>query len=208
MEPISWSRAEPKTLLPAALAMYAQGKTRSQVLEAIYGVDLPREAVLCQRDFAYEDEGLAVDWRYNPWELMIPPSKGKRAPYPINDYQSNEEVLAYELAPNVLLLGDLGYSAEGVRLGGSMFGYDLDELRAGRTTVVGLLNKSIISRTDRFTVLGPSIADILFETVSSYLAFSEHLARRDNHEDPDPIREQLKRVDALQRELKAPGPAG
>ncbi len=149
MEPITWSRAEPKTLLPAALAMYAQGKTRSQVLEAIYGVDLPREAVLCHRDFAYEDEGLAVDWRYHPWELMIPPNEGKRAPFPINDYQSDKDALAYEIAPNVLPLGALSYAADGVRLGGSLFGYDLDELRAGRTTVVGLLNKSIIARSER-----------------------------------------------------------
>lgn len=203
MELISWSRAEPKTLLPAALAMYAQGKTRSQVLEAIYGVDLPREAVLCHRDFAYEDEGLAVDWRYHPWELMIPPNEGNRAPYPINDYQSDKDALAYELVPNVLLLGALHYSADGVRLGGSLFGYDLDELRAGRTTVVGQLNKTILSREERFTVLGPSIVDILIETVSSYLSFSERLAERDSHEDPDPIREHLKRVEALQRELKA-----
>jgi hypothetical protein len=204
METISWSRAEPKTLLPAALAMYAQGKTRSQVLQAIYGVDLPREALVCFQKFAHGDEGLAVDWRYHPWELMIPPGEGKRAPYPINDYQSNEDALAYELAPNVLLLGDLHYFADGVRLGGSLFGYDLDELRAGRTTVVGLLRKCIISRNDQFTVLGPSIVDILVETVSSYLAFSERLAEMDNHEDPDPIRKHLKRVEALQRELKGP----
>jgi len=184
--------------------MYAQGKTRSQVLEAIYGVDLPREAVLCFRDFAYSDGGVAVDWRYHPWELMIPPNEGKRAPFPINDYQSDEDALAYELAPNVLLLGDLHYFAEGVRLGGSLFGYDLDELRAGRTTVVGLLRKPIISRDARFTVLGPSIVDVLVETVTSYLAFSERLAERDNHEDPDPVREQLARVEALQRELNGP----
>lgn len=181
--------------------MYAQGKTRSQVLEAIYGVELPREAVLCHSHFAYEREGLGADWRYHPWELMIPPSDGMRAPYPINDYQSGKDALAYELAPNVLLLGTLGYAADGVRLGGSLFGYDLDELRAGRTTIVGLLNQPVFSSGERFTVLGPSLVDILVETVASYLAFSERLARRDSHVDHEPVREDLKRVEAFQREL-------
>jgi hypothetical protein len=182
--------------------MYAQGKTRSQVLEAIYGVDLPRESLLLLRDFAYEDEGLAVAWRFHPWELMVPPAEADRQALQINDYQAAEDALAYELASNVLMLGRLSYSADNVRVGGSLFGYDLDELRAGRSTVVGLLKKPGISREDRtFTVFGPSVVDVLVETVSSYLAFSEHLASRDRHEDPSPVREQLALVTALQREL-------
>lgn len=203
MEPISWSRAEPKTLLPAALAMYAQGKTRGQVLEAMYGVDLPPEAVLCHRDFALPDEGLAVDWRFHPWELMIVPGEGNRAPYTINDHQSERDALAFELAPSVLLLGTLHYAGDGVRLGGSLFGYDLEEVRLGRTTIVGLPQKSILARGDRFMVLGPSLVDVLLETVSGYLAFSERLARRDRYEDPEPVLEQLARVKALQSELRA-----
>ena len=203
METISWSRAEPKTLLPAAHALYAQGRTRSQVLEALYGVDLPRECSLLLREFAYVDKGLAVSWRFHPWELMVPPAEATRRAYQINDYQSNEDALAYEIAPNVLMLGRLSYAAEGVRLGGSLFGYDLDELRAGRSSVVGLLKKINVSRGDRFTFFGPSVVDVLLDTVSSYLAFSEHLAESDRHEDPQPVREQIARVEALQRELKA-----
>lgn len=198
----SWSRADPHTLLPTALAMYAQGKTRSEVLEAIYGVDLPREVLLFHRDFAYEDEGLAVSWRYHPWELMIPPNEGKRAPYPINDYQSAEDALAYELAPNIVLLGRLSYADDSVRLGGSLFGYDLDEVRAGRSTVVGLLKKPRVTREDRFTVFGPSLIDIMIETVSTYLKFAQWQSQRDRHEDdPEPIQQELERLEALRREI-------
>lgn len=52
-------------------------------------------------------------------------------------------------------------------------------------------------------MLGPSLVDILVETVSSYLAFSERLARRNNHEDPEPVREQWKRVEAFRLELRS-----
>ena len=70
------SRSDPRTLVPAARALYAAGKTRSEVLTSIYGVDLPREAVLIERDFVTGDKPLRVLWNTHPWELMIPLDRG------------------------------------------------------------------------------------------------------------------------------------
>ena len=76
-ERIDASRKDPRTLVPAARAMYAAGKTRSEVLTAIYGVDLPREAVLIERDYvAGKNKPIRAMWKTHPWELMIPLERG------------------------------------------------------------------------------------------------------------------------------------
>lgn len=197
---ITWSRAEPRTLLPAALEMYRHGRTRSEVLEAIYGVDLPKEALLFLRDFVAGEKPLSGGWRFHPWMLMLP-NEADRPFSEISSHRSAEEALAYALAPNVVLLGALSYAHTNVRLGGSLFGYDLDEVRAGRSTVVGLLNKREFAPGDRFSVLGPSLVDVFSETLETYLKLTEDQARRDRHEDVSFIREQLASIEELRREL-------
>ncbi len=59
---IEASRANPLTLVPAARSLYEAGKTRSEVLTAIYGVDLPAEAELIERYFVVGGAPLRVLW--------------------------------------------------------------------------------------------------------------------------------------------------
>src|SRR4051812_22992980 len=132
---ITPSRADPRTLVPAARAFYENGWTRSKVLTAIYGVDLPREAMLFLRDFVNDTKPLQASWNIHPWELMIPLELGGPS-LEIGPIECAEEMRAYAAAPHVLVLGTTGYND--APHGASLIGYDLDELRNGRSTVVGL----------------------------------------------------------------------
>jgi hypothetical protein len=197
----SWSRADPMSLIPAAAAMYEAGRTRREVLEAIYGVDFPSETVPILRDFVSGDKPLAVSWRIQPWELMVRP-EDRDPDMDLGPLQCDEEARVYAEAPNVVLLARFGY--DGVELGSSLIGYDLDELRAGRSTVVGLKSVPRLPLKPfrfTFTVFGPSVLDVLHEVVASYLDDIRRRAKHDPHEDPEPIERQLARVVAVQREL-------
>lgn len=163
---ITDSRADPRTLVPAARAMYERGFTRSQVLEAIYGVDLPREATLFLRDFVHDDKPLGATWFTHPWDLMIPLEQGGPS-FKIGPIESEREARLYSMAPNLLLLGITGYNE--AKRGASLIAYDLDELRAGRSTVVGLNKKRKLPEIGaNFIVFGPSLVDLYAELIANY----------------------------------------
>jgi hypothetical protein len=163
---ITASRADPATLVPAARAMYERGFTRSQVLEAIYGVDLPREAVLFLRDFVNDDKPLQATWFTHPWELMISLEEGGPS-FTIGPIEGERDARAFAMAPNLLLLGTTGYNE--AKHGASLIAYDLDELRAGRSTVVGLKNTRKLPESGaEFTVFGPSLVDLYADLIARY----------------------------------------
>jgi hypothetical protein len=171
MDPIKWSRENPRTLVPAARALYERGLTRSQVLEAIYGVDLPPEAALFLRDFVSEEMTLQALWSTHPWELMIPLEEGGPA-FEIGPIESAEEALAFAQAPHVIVLGCINYS--GAPFGDSIFGYDIDELHAGRSTVVGLRGMIHIPKSGaQFTMFGSSMIDVFCEVIANYRKLTE-----------------------------------
>jgi hypothetical protein len=146
--------------------MYERGFTRSQVLEAIYDVDLPREAVLFLRDFANNDKPLGASWFVLPWELMIPLESGGPS-YEVTPLECEEVARAYAMTPNVLLLGITGYNE--AKHGASLIAYDLDEVRAGRSTVIGLADKDELPETGaNFTVFGPSLVDVFADLITEY----------------------------------------
>jgi len=181
--------------------MYQQGRTRHQILESIYGVEFPTETVLILRDFVSGEKPLGVSWRIHPWELMVRP-EDRDPEMDLGPIQCEEEIRIYAEAPNVVLVARLDY--HGVDLGSSLIGYDLDELRVGRSTVIGLKGVPRLPRAPfkfTFTVFGPSVLDVVHELVSNYLADTRRRAEHDPHEDPEPIERQLARVVALQREL-------
>ena len=160
------SRADPRTLVPAARAMYERGFSRTQVLQEIYGVDLPREAMLFLRDFVNDDKPLQASWFYFPWELMIPLESGGPT-YGPGPEACEEEARKYAIAPNLLFLGTTGYNE--AELGASLIAYDLDELRAGRSTVGGLKNKRRLPESGAgFTVFGPSLVDVFADLIARY----------------------------------------
>jgi hypothetical protein len=193
--------------VPAARAMYERGFTRSQVLEAIYGVDLPREAVLFLRDFVNDDKPLQASWFYFPWELMIPLESGGPT-YEPGPEACVEEVRKYATAPNLLFLGSTGYNE--AELGASLIAYDLDELRAGRSTVVGLKNKRRLPESGaQFTVFAPSLVDLFADLIVRY----RDLIRKwiamgvggETVSEIDEMTSQLASIEALRRELASSG---
>ena len=157
--------------MPVARALYEQGLTRSEVLETIYGVDLPFEAALFMRDVVpYDDDErrLEASWGTLPWELMIPLDDGGPR-IEIGRVEITREIRAFTQAPHVLLLGRTGYSY--TQGGGRLIGYDLNELRAGRTTVVGLNQKGEIPEVGAvFAVLGPSLIAVFRDLVVRFRA--------------------------------------
>jgi hypothetical protein len=206
--PITPSRVEPWTLVPAARALYEQGLTRSQVLQAIYGVDLPREAMLFFRDFVKNDDDdppVEASWGTLPWELMIPLEDGGPQ-FEIPPHEAARDARIYATSPSVLLLGRTGYDE--TPTGASLIGYDLDELRAGRTTVVGLSVLLDVPGADaRFTVFGSSLVDVFRDMIVRYRALMEEWIKTgvggDSYEDVHRVSRHLASIEALQRELAA-----
>jgi hypothetical protein len=199
-ERIVASRADPRTLVPAARAMYEAGKTRSEVLTAIYGVDLPREAVLIQRDFVDGNKPIRVLWRAHPWELMIPLDRGGPK-FMLGSLDHEDEVRAYAQAPHILPVAWLRYPR--VPVGYSLIGYDLNEIAAGRSTVVGLPpeQRQVPESGAKFTVFGPSLIDVFSDVITSYHASWGTRDVREAHEERRDAAIELAGIEALRREL-------
>jgi hypothetical protein len=200
------SRADPQTLVPAARAMYERGFSRSQVLQEIYGVDLPREAALFLRDFVNEDKPLQASWYELPWELMIPPESGGLL-YELGDLECEQISRAYAMAPNLLLLGTTGYNE--AEHGAALIAYDLDELRAGRTTVMGLPNHRLIPESGgSFVVFGPSLVDVYADLIVKYRKLIRHWidigTGSETIADIQEMTRQLESLEAIRKELQAP----
>lgn len=199
VQAINPSRADPGSLVPAARAMYEQGMTRRQVLETIYGVDLPHEALLFLRDFVHDAKPLDALWNVHPWELMIPLEEGGPK-FQIGPLLSQDEVRAYAQAPHVVILGQTNYHS--APLGSSLIAYDLDEIRAGRSTVVGLRKlRDVPESGARFEVFGPSLIDVFIDTIKSYRALFADEDTREAAEKRIATARHLECVEALRSEL-------
>lgn len=201
-EPIVASRSDPGTLVPAARAMYEAGKTRSEVLTTIYGVDLPGEAVLIHRDLVRGGKAVRVRWGVHPWQLMITLDQGGPS-FPIGPLGCTDEVRAYAQAPNVLLVGWLCYPK--VPNGFSLIGYDLDEIAAGRSTVVSLPpeHRQVPESGAIFRPLGPSLVDVLAEVINDYHARWNDREGPDAYEERAAAEKELAAVEAIRQELAA-----
>jgi hypothetical protein len=192
-------RAKPETLLAAARALYAEGKERHQVVSAVYGVDLPEEAVRLHR--AQVDDGLDLTVRMltNPWQLLEPPDEdaGDRGVGPLS---TRLEPAAFAQAPSMIPLLVTLYP--GVAGGEALLGYDIDELRAGRTTIVGTRWPVDVHGTVRpVDRRGPSLLDVLAAIVEGHCAHVERLVRdaRSGHEEEEleAAQAQLRAIEAL-----------
>jgi hypothetical protein len=196
-------RSDPASMVPAARAMYERGHSRDEVLEGIYGVRFPAEALLTYREFVTEQRPLNADWFTHPWELMRTLPEGGPS-HKIGASAANEERAAFLLAPNVVPLCVTGY--DGALHGGSVIGYDLDELRAGRTTVVGLEGKTSISSSSKpFEVFGPSLLDVFRDLIQAYVGVVEGWIRNRTHaftqDDIEEFKGHLAAVEDLKKEV-------
>ena len=200
--PIGASRTNPRTLVPAARAMYAAGKTRSEVLAAIYGVDLPREAPLFLRDYVKGDKALSVQWNAHPWELMVTLDHGGPT-FIIGDLACEDEVRAYTQAPHVLILGWLCYAR--VPHGFSLIAYDLNEVAAGRSTILAMpaRHREVPESGAEFSPIGPSLLDVFSTAITRYAQSWAALNNRESHESQLGAAVQLEGIEALRRELAA-----
>ena len=120
------------------MAAYARtlleaGNSVHEVLRACYGVPFPDETFVLAQLIAEnkEPDGLYTN---RPWKLLIPLDRGgpPAAPAPLID-EDERRVFALDssLVPLMVLSGDY------YEFGGTMLCYRLEELAAGRSTILG-----------------------------------------------------------------------
>ena len=189
------SRHDPSSLVPAARALYAAGKRPHEVVAAIYGVELPREAFVFHRDYVDGDKPLRAVWKTHPWELMT-----ARPSFQISDTKAAEEARAFAQVPHVLVLGSLTFAD--LPLGFSTFGYDLNELAAGRSTVVALARPGEVPATDaQLLAMAPSLLDMFHEMTRLYHASFRGLTSTHALEERSNAAEELRHLQLLKAEL-------
>lgn len=193
-------RADPTALAPLARSLYAAGRTRRDVLETIYGVDLPREAVAFHEARRLQKVDVSALFLTHPWALLATPSEDLR----VSNLSRDIEPAALRLAPSMIPLLVTGYP--GADLGGHLIGYDIDELRAGRTTIVGSRwPGDAHGRVLPVRELGPSLLAVLHACVDDYCDRLEEWIEdpRSGYEQVqlDRAEDQLDAIEALQAEL-------
>ncbi len=130
---------------------------------------------------------------------MIPLDRGGPT-FVLHPNVADDEARAYAQAPHVLLLGLMNYPD--VPFGMSMFGYDLDEVAAGRSTVVGLPDVMQVPESGaRFTVLGPSLIDVFADVIRGYIASWGTRDGSGANEERHEAEKELAAVEAVRREL-------
>jgi hypothetical protein len=202
MSAVTADRARPATLIPAARQLYSEGKSTAEVLASIYGVHLPRELFAFHEAFVRDDEGLRASWLTHPWELMIPLAEGGPA-LEIGPDAAENEAAAFAQAPHVLLLCVTGYND--APQGGALVGYDLNEVRQGRSTIVGIPHSRRVQSGGEFIVFGPSLVDVFSKVISDYKALMERWmasrARAVGEDDLDELSSQLQALASLRKSL-------
>ena len=197
---IAFLRNDPKSLVPAARAMYEVGKTTSEVLRAIYGVDLPQEAYAIRRAYVDGDHTIHMTFTTNPWELMIPLEEGGPA-FEIGPLSSEDEARAYARAPHVLPVGFIHYFR--IENGFVQLGYDLEALAAGKSTVVGIVtDQSRFPDDQDFNVIGDSLLDVFGDFMRRYLASWGTFESPDAYERRADIRRQIAELDSVRSRIK------
>lgn len=198
-------RSSPENLVAVARALYEQGRSAREVVRSIYGVDFPAEAFLFKREYVRTGNPLRASWLIHPWELMTSPAEGgaRRTPPPAD---LRMEKAAYQQCPNVVLLGITGYHE--AKHGSSLIGYDLDELKHGRSTVVGMDKVRKLPESGfRFTVFGSSLVDVFTDLATHYRELVDSWIDQQRvgatSEDRDKISRDLDGLERIRAELAA-----
>lgn len=197
------SRGDFDSLVPWTRRLLAEGKSIGDVMRAIYGVDLPAEVYVFDR--AYPRRlWLPVDQTFHPWELLAlgGPTGDVRGEDP---WAREQEEHAFAQHPSFLPLLRTGESD--AEYGGYVLGYDLEELRSGRRTILGHRG-DIPGAGAKLEVIGASLLDVLHAWMSDHLRMIEQqyespvnrgagsLERRD----VDEVAGMLRGIEELQRE--------
>ncbi|MGW1617429.1 hypothetical protein ACWCQZ_50855 [Streptomyces sp. NPDC002285] len=150
-----------------AQALYANGSTRTEAARAIFGADLPEEFFAVMAAYSIDGGGsLPIEPMCRAREIygLADPS---HEPYYEDLHWQQQEANALAQHPNIVLLMELGLDQDACHAGW-LIGYEKHELRAGRSTVVGIRN-GVPEQGAIFTVLGPSLLHVLHEWSSDHL---------------------------------------
>lgn len=202
-EPFSL-RAQPGRLSSWAKDAYQQGKSTSEVMTAVYGVDLPLEAYVFYRSRPRNPE-LPVEFLYMPWRLidLTSPKHEDEEPSP---WAAEQEANALAQDPDFLPLMKL--EAYEARHDGWIIGYSLRELSQGKTNVLGH-KEDIAASGAAFERLGDSLLSVLQEWATDHLRMvNEQFKSPSNrgfgsldHSDVERAADILKSVEKIQRKL-------
>ena len=118
----------------------------------------------------------------------------------ISAIDCESDARAYVQAPSVLLVAWLGYP--NVPNGFSLIGYDLNEVAAGRSTVVGLpQEREVRSLARNSAVFGPSLIDVFSDMITGYRGSRENREDRGAIEDRNHASGELAGILALRVSL-------
>jgi hypothetical protein len=185
---------------------YAEGKSVHEVMQAIYGVDLPAEAYALHAAF-YRLGDLQLEWFQEPAALLELGKPGA-TPAPQSPWSANQITNALKQNRNFLPLIQLAIG--NASLDDHVIGYDLSELANGRTTVLG--HSDEIEETGAsFKVVGDSLLDVLDGWMKERLQLANEQYRSPSNrgtgalsvENIEEVAEQLKSIEKVKQELAA-----
>ncbi|MGW1617411.1 hypothetical protein ACWCQZ_50725 [Streptomyces sp. NPDC002285] len=134
---------------------------------AVFGVELPAEFFAVMAAYSIDGgETLPVEPMSRAREVygLADPT---HEPYVGDVEWQQQEANALVQNPDLVLLIELGLDMDACHAGW-LVGYEASELLAGRSTVVGIANE-VPQSGATFTVLGPSLLDVMHEWASDSL---------------------------------------
>ncbi len=194
------SREDSDSVTEWGQRLRAEGKSTTEVMQAIYGVDLPAEAYALDRALiAGLDLPLVVT--VHPWGLIDDSERDTD-----EDWSRDLEDHAFAQWPRFLPL--LQLAAEDAIHGNHVIGYDLDELRAGKLTIFGY-DEAHPPEDGALAIEGPSLLAVLHEWMADHHRMLDHQFRSPanrgfgsiSNVDVEEATAQLHAIEALQREV-------
>lgn len=177
-----------------------EGKSTAEVMQAIYGVDLPAEAYALDRALVGGlDLPLLVT--VHPWALIDDSARDTD-----EEWSRDLEDQAFARWPRFLPL--LQLADDDAVHGNHVIGYDLDQLRAGVLTIFGY-DEDHPPEGGPLAIEGPSLLAVLHEWMADHHRMLEHQFRSPanrgfgsiSQSDVEQAAAQLRAIEALQREV-------
>ena len=199
----SESRSSYVSIVPWARRLLLEGCSISEVMRAIYSVDLPAEAYAFQQAWS---GGLQLDLNtvVHPWVLIALAEAPAQEVYIDDQWARRQEERAWRQWPGFLPLLQLG--DEDAVHGGCLLGYDIDSLAEGKTTIWGI-DGDFPEAPVEFRVLGNSLLTVLREWQSDCLRMIKYQFSSESNfgagsvdeDDVERVAGGLRAIDALQR---------
>jgi hypothetical protein len=192
-------------LVSWAKEAYAQGRSTSEVIETVYGVDLPAEAYAFHHAM-FRDEDIQIEWFQEPW-VLIRLNNSKYTPPPVSAWSSAQINNALSQDPDFLPLIQLGIGS--ASLDDHVIGYRISELRQQKTTICAHQDE-IPPNSAEFKAVESSLLQALHNWLAERLRIatgqyespSNRGAGSISHEDVETVASTLEKVKKLQNETR------